>query len=256
MQNNIIIEPNNPTWMSILRKWIMWIIVWLMLAFFIFIMYTVFSWVFSTALSSTMSENWWANPLLSLIIMIIWFFSAIIGNMIILIMYNLFFSNKYYDLWKMISLSLITNIFLFFSISIIYILFNKEPQTLLLILAFHIIFANFLSYIIIEIFTNPNYSGVHLIGWTIWISLTIIIFLVIYNLNSIWPSWDWAHILIIVPPILVYTILPVFHTIWEKLYYKFYETWNNFLYIPSIDEVLVDEDEIEDVNVEDINVDN
>lgn len=32
--------------------------------------------------------------------------------------------------------------------------------------------------------------------------------------------------------------MPLFHSIREKIYYKFYELGNNFMYIPSLEEVI------------------
>jgi hypothetical protein len=37
--------------------------------------------------------------------------------------------------------------------------------------------------------------------------------------------------------------------VFEKIYYKLYEVGNDFLYVPSISEVLVDEEEVDEVNV-------
>jgi hypothetical protein len=60
-----------------------------------------------------------------------------------------------------------------------------------------------------------------------------------------------AHLLLALPPVLIYATLPLFHGMWEKLYYKFYSAGNNFFYIPSLSEVTVDEEEYEEVLVED-----
>jgi hypothetical protein len=45
-------------------------------------------------------------------------------------------------------------------------------------------------------------------------------------------------------------VIPFISTLWEKIYYKFYEMGSDFLYIPSISEVLVDEEEVDEVNVD------
>ena len=48
---------------------------------------------------------------------------------------------------------------------------------------------------------------------------------------------DKARILMLLPTVLWYSIMPLVYGIWEKIYYKFYEMGNNFFYIPSLSEV-------------------
>ncbi len=55
-----------------------------------------------------------------------------------------------------------------------------------------------------------------------------------------------SYLLIVFPPLLAYTLIPLFHGAFESLYYKFYTMGNNALYIPSLNEVLVNDNE-EDV---------
>ncbi len=251
MSNNLVIEPYNPTPVWMIWKFWIGLIIWLMIAFFIFILLMVFWGLFDEAIRSTMWGNASANPVLSLIIMIIAFLAAFLWNVMVWIIYNLFFNNKYYDLGKTLSLVSIINIFLFFIMALIYVVYNSNAEVLFLVLAFHIFFAVFLSITIMEIATNPNYSWVHMIWATIWLIISILIFLIVYNTLNI-GIWDWIEMLFILPPLLSYTIVPLLHSLWEKLYYKFYEAGNNFLYIPSIDEVLVNEEDEDDVNVENL----
>lgn len=246
--SNIFIEPANPSAMWLMWKTLIWVIIWILIAFFIFVMLMVFGWLFYEAIRMTVSWNVWANPVLPLIIMIIAFIAALLWNILVAVIYNLFFNYKYYDIWKMLSLSSIINILIFFIVAAIYLIYNKNPEVLLLILAFHIFFAVFISYIIMETSTNPNYAWVHIIWATIWVTISVFIFLVAYKSVNV-SVWVWIERLFILPPILSYIIIPLFHWLREKLYYKFYEWWNNFLYIPSLDEVMVDEEEVEEVNV-------
>ncbi len=245
MDRWVIIEPNNPSWWEIVAKTLIWFAVWIILAILVFIILILVGEILKEAFESN------SNPLLPFILIIIAFICSLVWNIIISWIYNLFFPNKYYDLGKMFSLTLIVNILLFFIIAPLYIIFFNDIKSLFIILAFNIIFSVFFSASIIEFITNPNYAGAYMIGTTIWLSITISIFLVIYKLSS-WIIWSDSktEILLVTPPILAYTIIPLIANIWQKLYYKFYQMWNNFLYIPSIQEVLVDEDEIDEVNVE------
>lgn len=59
-----------------------------------------------------------------------------------------------------------------------------------------------------------------------------------------------VSILLSLPPVVGYLFIPLFHTIWEKLYYKFYSLGNNFLYIPSLNEVMVDAEDDAEINVD------
>jgi len=56
--------------------------------------------------------------------------------------------------------------------------------------------------------------------------------------------------MIALPSVLAYFFLPLCHGIWEKIYYKFYSMGNNFFYIPSLSEVLVDEEEDDTIEVD------
>ena len=58
------------------------------------------------------------------------------------------------------------------------------------------------------------------------------------------------RILVSLPPVLAYFCLPLFHSAWEKVYYKFYSMGNNFFYIPSLSEVMVDAEENDEVEVD------
>jgi len=58
-------------------------------------------------------------------------------------------------------------------------------------------------------------------------------------------------ILISLPPAVVFFLIPLIDSLRTFIYYKlFYENGNNFLYIPSLEEVMVDEEEVEQVNVD------
>jgi hypothetical protein len=107
------------------------------------------------------------NPLLPLILIIIAFIATFIGNVMLAGIYNLFYPTKYYDLGKMFSNSLLSNVIVFFVFMPLYLLFYNDIQSLFTILAIHILFSIFTSYTHIEFLTNPNYGSSHLIGTTI-----------------------------------------------------------------------------------------
>jgi hypothetical protein len=103
------------------------------------------------------------NPLLPLILLVVAFLGTFIGSVILAGIYNLIFTEKYYDMSKMFSLTLFANIIVFMFFIGLYLLFANMIEPLFFVLAFHIIFTVFLSIALIEISTNPNYAAVHLL---------------------------------------------------------------------------------------------
>ncbi len=250
---NLFKEPHNPKGIEIFSKTMIGLIIWVLISFLIFIILILVWGMFEAAIQNRMTNNAsTTNPLLPLILIVIAFFATLIGNIIITGFYNLFFSNKYYDISKMFKLTLLNNIILFFVFAPLYIIFYDKIQILFIILAFHIIFSVFLSLSNIEFTTNPNYVSVHMIWTSIWLLLSILIFAFFYKTNEL-SDQGIIKTFLTLPAILAYTLTPLLHSIWEKIYYKFYQMNNNFLYIPSLDEVIVDEDEEnwdDNINVE------
>jgi len=119
---------------------------------------------------------------------------------------------------------------------------------LFLVYWFHLFFWIFISFIIIDIVKNPNYSPIYVIWNSFGFIITLLIFFVIYSTYST-QVWESAKNILFFPPILAFAIIPFISSICEKLYYMFYEMWNDFLYIPSAIEVMVDEEESDEINV-------
>lgn len=163
------------------------------------------------------------------------------------------FTDKYYDMSKMFSLTLFANIITFIIFIPLYILFAGSIDELFFILAFHIMFCVFLTFCLIEFTSNPNYSAVHMIGASIGMIAALLIFAAIYKFIDINVGRS-AQVMIALPPVLIYISLPFWHGIWEKIYYRFYTAGTNFFYIPSLNEVLVDEEQDGETEVDDINV--
>ena len=66
---------------------------------------------------------------------------------------------------KMISLVLFSTILVFIAFLPMYIIFSTSANfnALYFVLAFHIAFSVFISFVLIEMSTNPNYAAVHLV---------------------------------------------------------------------------------------------
>lgn len=249
-EKNIIIEPFNPTGWEILLKTIIWLIIWLIISFLIFIILISIWEIFRQAFS-----NFWTHsinttsPLIPLILIVIWFVTCFLWSVFISWIYNLMNSDKYYDLTKMFKISLSLNVIIFFIFVWLYILFYNNMDLLYMILAFHVIFSIFINASMIESMTNPNYTWVYMIWATMWICLSILIFAIVFKLSD--SQFKEAKVyLITLPPLLWYTLIPLCISLWEKMYFKFYEMGNNFLYLPTLWEIMIGEEEQDDVNVE------
>lgn len=241
-------EPNNTSVGQIVAKVLIWLVIGLIIAFLVFIITILFNTIITQgvrALSSSGSISW--NPVLPGIFMLIAFIASLVGNMIVATIYNLLYTNKYYDMSKMLSLIIISQIIIFFILAPIYMLFWDSILWLFIIVAFHIIFSVCISYSLMEFTTNPNYSASSLIGWVVWFCITLLVFLWFYKsfgasdfgLDS--TSNQKIKLLIAIPPLLSYTLIPLCYCLREKLYYKFYEMGNNFFFIPSLSDVVYDQ---------------
>jgi len=242
MENN---EPINPTWWSIIIKFIAWLIIWALSSAMVLL--AVF-WL-SKQLDH-IAHNAAITPLVWLSFMWIALITSIIGSIIISIIYNVLWPDDYYDIKLMTSWILVSNLLVFVIFIVFYIYawsILSNINYLFVVYGFHLFFSLYVSFVIIDILKNPNYSPVYVI----WNSFGFIFSLLVFFMIYAWYSSSWQKItnVLFYPPILSFSLIPVFASLWEKLYYKFYEMGNDFLYVPSLSEVMVDEEEVDEVNV-------
>lgn len=234
--------PYNPSGWQIIAKLALWFLVGLCVSFVVFgIIAVIGKNIFLDTL----------NPLLPLIMLLIAFLCTFIWNVAIWLVYNLVYSEKYYDMSKMFGLILLSNFLIFIVFAWLYLMFTDNVDVQFLILSFHIVFAVFISLSLIEFLSNPNYASSHLIWTMIGFVLTMMIYLIIFKTSQTWNISDNLYYLILVPPLLWYSLGPFCHALWELIYYKFYEMWNNFFYLPSLAEVTktdTDPDEVSEDN--------
>ena len=202
-------------------KTILGLIIGIFIAFLTFIILILVGGIIQEALTNNISGTGAVNPLLPLILIIIAFIGIIVGMVLISGIFNLLYTDKYYDMGKMFSLTLFINVIIFILFIPLYGLFAGSPDELFFVLAFHIIFAVFVSYTAMEMSTNPNYSAVHLIGTTFGMTIALLLFGGAYKIIDVYEG-ETVRILLALPPVLAYFCLPLFHSIREKIYYKFY----------------------------------
>ena len=241
--------PHNPTWRQVMIKTFVGLIVGTLIAFLTFIVLVLVKGIIDQALADSLSGDVVVNPLLPLILMVIAFLGTFIGNIIIAWVLNLVYTTKYYDMSKMFTVTLLMNILLFLFFIPIYLLFIGNLTTLFMILAMHVLLTVFLCYIGIEATTNPNYAASHMVWWAWGLAVAIFCFALASKVLNTTGSQQ-VGMLLSLPPVLAYFFIPLFQSIREKVYYKFYSMWNNFLYIPSMHEVTVDAEDSSAINVD------
>jgi hypothetical protein len=229
------IEPSQSSWRELTGKFFIWLIIWGIISVLLFV---ILSFVWSV-FTESMSQTWEfikSNPILPLLLLLIWFLSSFIWNLATAGIYGLFFGQRYHNVGKTIWLLLLTNGLLFIILAPVYLIFSSDINTLFIILGFHIMFSIFLSSNQIEIVSNPNYSASSLIGTTLWFAVTILIYSIIRK-SAMWEgTQEKIYLLLLFPSIIGFSIIPLWLGIRESIYHKMYEVWNNGFYTPSIDE--------------------
>jgi len=248
IQNN---TPLNPNGLSLLWKIVIWIIVWLLFSALVFVM---FIWLWTSinqAISNSDNGIMKYSPLVWLSFLAIASLISIVWSIVIAWTYNVIWNEDYYDM-KVISSSILTvNLLLLIPFLLLYgfVWTTESINTLFIVYWFHLFFAIYVSFISMDIVKNPNYSAVYVIGNSFGFIITILIFFIIYSVYNT-KTWSDQKNILFFPPILAFAIIPFISTLFEKVYYKFYEMWNDILYIPSLSEVMVDEEEVDEVNVD------
>lgn len=186
--------------------------------------------------------------LLPIIGFVVWF----VCNLALALMYNIFLSKRYYSFSKMFWLIFTASLIilpLFIAIFALCKYWLKWTTDLLyLVLKFQLIFMLFVSLNLMDFMAQPNYSASSLIWNTLWFVLAIALALVVSG----------SMITITISAIVSYASMSLWAWIWDAIYYKFYEWWNNPFYLPSLTELreerkkeeIKKNKEEEDVNVE------
>lgn len=224
-------EPSQSSGRWLTWKVLTWLVVWGTISILLFLILSFVWWVFTSASTQT-SEFVNNNPILPFIVLLIWFLSSFIWNLAIAWIYSLFFSERYFNITKTIWILLLTNWILFIFFVPVYFMFGWDTNTLFLILWFYIMFSIFLSAQQIETVSNPNYSASSLIWATLWFVITILVYSLIRKWSGMWWTQNQVYLLLLLPTIIWFGIMPIGLWVREKIYYKMYEIWNNWFYTP------------------------
>jgi len=216
--------PNEVSAWSFFGKVFIWIVVWICVAALLFGTLTAMWWI-------TWSDDGNLNSMIWVLLPVIWFIVWFVWNLALALMYNIFFSKRYYNFGKMFWLIFASSLIIFIFFFWIYILF-KDMRSLYIILWFQIIFELFISINLIDFLSQPNYSASSLMWNTLWCVLSVLIHLAITS----W-MWEFNILFIIASAVIAYTMTIFGAWLWDAIYYKFYEWWNNPFYLPSLNEL-------------------
>jgi len=245
-------EPGNLSGWQLIGKMFIWLLIGWIIAALLFVALSFMGSIFMSAIGQMAGEFTKPNPLLSLILLFVGFLATFIWNSAVAWVYNMFYTKKYHDSSKTFGLLLLTNAILLIAFAPLYLIFSKDIQVLFFVLWFHIIFSTFVSASQMEFVSNPNFSWSSLIGSVLWFSLTLLVYGLVYKSSWASSAQQQTYLLMLLPSILAFVIMPLGAWIWEKIYYKFYEMWNNGFFIPSVGE----EDEDWSGKEQDINIEN
>ncbi len=246
--------PNDVTFWSFFGKIFIGIIVWLCVAALLFWTLAALWWMTSSGGSS-------ANPLIKVLLPVVWFIVSFVWNLALAGLYNIFFSKRYYNFGKMCGLIFTSSLIIFVFFFIVYFLFDKIPE-LYTVLWFQIIFWLYIALNMMDFLSQPNYSAASLMWNTLWCVLSVVAFLWIVSMlvkTDWWTKDPSAMILpITISSIVSYAIMTLGAGIWDAIYYKFFEWWSNPFYLPSLNELreerrkeeLKNKKEEEEVNVD------
>lgn len=253
--NKLDNAPSNISGRQMLGKIGIGIAIWGVITAVLFMITTFVAQMFSSAMNGAGTGGTTSNPILSIILLVIWFISTFLGNFAVAGAYNLFFSKKYINGSKVYGLLILTNGLLFLIFAPIYLIFSNQVQILFIVMWFHIVFSIFISANQIEFSTNPNYSASGLIGNTIGFSFAIAVYCVLYKQSLLNGADKQTYLLMLLPTMLGYSLIPMGAGIREKIYYRLYEVGNNRFYLSSVDErEEVSADDVAKQEEEEINI--
>ena len=217
--------PNDVTAWSFFGKIILWVVVWICVAALLFATLSALWWL--------SDKGEWTNSIIWIILPVVGFVVWFVGNLALALLYNIFFSKRYYSFSKMSWLIFASSLIIFIFFFVPYLLFKDKMIALYTMLWFQVIFQLFIAKNLIDFLSQPNYSASSLMWNTLWAVLAVVVHLAIIS-----TMWNDVNILLIIASAMVsYIMIAIWSWIWDAIYYKFYEWWNNPFYLPSLNEL-------------------
>jgi hypothetical protein len=187
------------------------------------------------------------------------FIAGMLGNMGLALLYNLFFSKRYYTLGKMFGLIFTSSIIIFILTIPLYFLFQGGVATMFTVLGIQILFSFFITSNLIEYLAQPNYSASSLIGNTLGFILAVVLyFFIVAQKVQGQDLGNQTLMFMLLPTVVGYPIILFGLGLWDAIYYKLFERGNNPFYLRSLSELskerqeeeMKQQKESENINVE------
>ncbi|PZM86599.1 MAG: hypothetical protein DLD55_05255 [candidate division SR1 bacterium] len=173
------------------------------------------------------------HPLARLILLFLGFLVTFLGNLILITLYGVFFSQKYTKIGKTIGLLLLTNSILFAGMIALFLLLQPIPSSEVLLFVVYVCLSLFISFSQMEFVVNPNYSASTLMGNTLGLCIALIVFGLIWVPTYDNPDKSSPYMLIWQSTLIAFPLMIFGQGIREIVYAKIYESGSNPFYLAS-----------------------
>lgn len=224
------------------------------LGFAFFLLLTIVGDSASTMISGDAIGGWSSNPLIAILLLIVTLISTFVGMAILIATYSMLYGDEYYDFGSMFRYIIMTNVVIFIFLVPVYLFFMGDLGSLFFIMALHVAIAVYVWSMQLEMMVNPHYAISASIGATFGLVLAMMVYGVIIAAVSQSPVQDNLHWYIILPPILMYGLIPLGIGLWRSIYTKMYESGSDSLYLASPSELAQQASTQESIEDDEINV--
>lgn len=248
------------SWSAIWIRLIGWMIVGWLVWVLIFVISVLFWGLFTQALQQITDQNVESQPVLWMILLIIWFLTWVVGSVTMAIITWLVEWDKYPSIWNLIKLAFTSNIILFFAIAPAYLIWNSDLSGWYVVLSVHTVLSIFVAQTMIDISAHPNYATSALMWTSLWLALYVLIFWLMFKMFTYdalgnTTSTTTLQLLLSLPPVLAYSLIPFVGWLWTKIYCSMASAGADMFYTQSFSERTKDEqaesaEQTEEINVE------
>jgi hypothetical protein len=222
-------------WWELLWKILIGVVIWALMAVLLFVLF----WMVWSLVWWWISDAQWLwldnkeHQLAWVINLFLWFVVSFLWNMLLLLAYTFFFSNKYPQVWKTVWILLLTNIILSWGMAALFVAFKDKTWASTVLFVLFVCLSVFLSFCQIEFWVNPNYASSSMM-WNVLglcVTLTVLWSMLVPKLTSVADTW--IQQLMLLTPVLSFPIMIFWQWVWDVIYAKLYELWSNPFYLPS-----------------------
>ncbi|MBF0932077.1 MAG: hypothetical protein HXJ92_01575 [candidate division SR1 bacterium] len=257
--DKIINTPSNISGRSLLGKTLLGVVVGAMMSIILLVVMSAFGVAVKTDTVSTgVAMTAEAHPLAWLILLFLGFMITFFGSQILVLLYGVFFSQKYIHQGKVSGLLLLTNGILFAIMMGLFVILKDTAGADVVLFALYVAIAVFISFCQIEFAVNPNYAASSLAGCTVGLAVALVVLGIIWKGTFGSVDVSARYMLAYQSTLVVFPIMIFGQGLWEIIYHKIYETGANPFYLPSqaeLDTQTILENQKQAAEKETINVD-